>query len=68
MKKFKTSSFLSLILVQACAQLVMTQAGLSPEDACIGVCAALMLAPLASPLVRAFYRRALAPIPHLMRI
>jgi hypothetical protein len=68
MKKFKISSFLSLILVQAFAQLVMTHAGLSAEDACIGVCAALMLAPLGSPLVRAFYRRALGPIPQLMRI
>jgi hypothetical protein len=46
----------------------MTHAGLSAEDACIGVCAALMLAPLGSPLVRAFYRRALGPIPQLMRI
>ncbi|KWU24740.1 hypothetical protein [Burkholderia cenocepacia] len=68
MNKFKLTSLVSLISVQAFAQVVLANTGLSTNDACIGVCAALMLAPLGSGAVRAFYRRALGPIPQLMRI
>lgn len=56
------------MLLQAGAQLALTHAGCSPLEACLGVCAILSAASFGSSSVRAFYRRALAPIPGLMRI
>lgn len=68
MTRFNTFSFVSLMLLQAGAQLALTHAGLAPQEACLGVCAILSAASFGSSSVRAFYRRALGPIPALMRL
>jgi hypothetical protein len=67
MTKLNSFPLLSLLAIQAAGQIMLVHAGLTPLEACGGMCAVLATIPFGSRTIRRFYRRALAPMPRFIK-